>query len=65
MHNLRDEAFISVGVIPELKSIVEKYRDVTNDHVFDFYKRYSSAKAFNSTIYKGMKVVCEELEIDK
>ena len=64
MHNRRDEAFISVGIIPEIKSIVEKYRDVTNDHVFDFYKRYASADAFNTAIYKGMKTMCDELEID-
>jgi integrase len=63
-HNRRDEAFISVGIIPEIQKLVEKYRDVTNNHVFDFYKRYSSAKAFNTAIYKGMKTMCEELEID-
>ena len=58
-----DKAEISVRVHPYIKEIVEKYRG-NNKHVFNFYKRYSSASDLNKAINIGLKEIGEELGIE-
>lgn len=60
----KDKAYISIA-IPELAaSIIEKYRDKTGEHVFDFSSRYSGPRELTKAIHRGMRSLCEELEIE-
>lgn len=60
----KDKAFISVYVHPLALPIIEKYRDQSGERLFDFYKRYTGNRTLTKGIHRGMKVLCEELEID-
>lgn len=58
-----DNAEISVCVHPYIKELVENYRG-NNKHVFNFYKRYSSASDLNKAINIGLKEIGAELGIE-
>lgn len=60
----RDDAFISIGIHPLVKDIIEKYRDPMNEFVFDFHHRFSDSRNLTKGIHRGMRTLCEELEID-
>jgi hypothetical protein len=45
-----DMAKISIKVEPEIKALVDKYRDSDGKRVFCFYKMYSNANAFSFAI---------------
>jgi integrase len=59
-----DKAKMEV-IIPEIVlPIIEKYRDLTGQHLFRFYKDYRDHKAFNKAINKGLKEIGKLLNID-
>lgn len=60
----KDNAFISVYVHPLALPIINKYRDPSEQHLFDFYKRYSNVRNLTKGIHRGMRSLCDELEID-
>ncbi|MDR1023826.1 MAG: site-specific integrase, partial [Prevotellaceae bacterium] len=49
-----DKAEISIKVEPEVSALLEKYRDVTGERVFSFYRQYDSVKSFSSAV-NGIK----------
>lgn len=60
----KDNAFISVYVHPLALPIINKYRDPSEKHLFDFYKRYNDVRNMTKGIHRGMRSLCEELGID-
>lgn len=52
-----DEAEIHVDITPTISALVDKYRDRTGKRVFNCYKMYRDANAFNQTINKGLKEI--------
>jgi len=52
-----DQAEISIRIEPEIKPLVEKYRDKTGKRVFNFYQHYANADTFNTAINKGLKKI--------
>lgn len=60
----KDNAFISVYVHPLALPVINKYRDPSEQHLFDFYKRYSNVRNLTKGIHRGMRSLCDELEID-
>lgn len=60
----KDNAFISVYIHPLAAPIIEKYRDPSGKHLFDFYKRYDNVRNLTKGIHRGMRALCEELNID-
>lgn len=59
-----DEAYIEVRVHPCVRALIDKYRDKSKARVFNFYKRYADAPAFNSNLNKGLKYVGEACGIE-
>lgn len=45
-----DKAEISIKIQPEVKPLIEKYKDPSGERVFNFYKHYSSVGAFSAAI---------------
>ena len=60
----KDNAFISVYIHPLALPIINKYRDPSGQHLFDFYKRYNNVRNLTKGIHRGMRSLCEELGID-
>ena len=60
----KDNAFISVYIHPLALPIINKYRDPSGQHLFDFYKRYSNVRNLTKGIHRGMRSLCEEIGID-
>lgn len=60
----RDAAFISIGIHPLAKEIIEKYRDPLGECVFDFHRRFTDSRNLTKGIHRGMRTLCEELGID-
>lgn len=60
----KDNAFISVYVHPLALPIINKYRDPSGQHLFDFYKRYNNVRNLTKGIHRGMRSLCDELGID-
>ena len=60
----KDNAFISVYIHPLALPIINKYRDPSGQHLFDFYKRYSNVRNLTKGIHRGMRSLCEEIRID-
>lgn len=52
-----DRAEISIRIEPEIKKLVDKYRDLDGRRVFCFHKMYSSVNTFNAALNKGLKAV--------
>ncbi|MCM1077886.1 MAG: site-specific integrase [Bacteroidales bacterium] len=57
-----DEAYIEVKVHPFIMPLMKKYKGISR--VFNFYKRYSTYRTFNSNINKGLKIVGQSAGID-
>jgi integrase len=60
----KDNAFISVYIHPLALPIINKYRDPSGQHLFDFYKRYNNVRNLTKGIHRGMRSLCDELGID-
>lgn len=59
-----DKAEISIKLQPEVKALMDKYKDPTGKRVFRFYLEYSSVDAFCSAINKGLKLIGKDLNVD-
>ena len=59
-----DKAKMEVDVPDMVLPIIEKYRDITDQRLFKFYKDYRDHKAFNKAINKGLKEIGEQLQIE-
>lgn len=59
-----DKAEISVRIEPEIRALVDKYRDPSGERVFKFYRLYGSMDTFNASLNKGLKMVGSVLGID-
>jgi integrase len=57
-----DNAKIVVDIQPEIKALIEKYRDQSGNRVFCFYQHYRDESTFNAAINKGLKKIIPELE---
>jgi integrase len=55
----KDNALLSVKIEPETLRLIEKYKDPTNNHLFNFYKKYSNSQIFVSAVNKGLKKIAE------
>ena len=60
----KDEAVISVKVQPEIKYLLEKYKDLTGERAFNFYQSYVDKDGFNKSINKGLKKIGEAIGAD-
>lgn len=60
----KDKAFTSVYIHPVVLPIIEKYRDATGKHVFDFNERYNGSRELTKAIHRGMRSLCEELGVE-
>lgn len=58
-----DHAEISIKVEPEVRDLIEKYRDPDGERVFCFYKMYTTSDIFNANLNKGLKQVGERAGI--
>jgi len=59
-----DKAKMEV-VVPEMVlPIIEKYRDITGQRLFKFYRYYRDSRAFNKAINAGLKEIGTILDID-
>ena len=59
-----DKAKMEVDVPDMVLPIIEKYRDITGQRLFKFYRDYRDHKAFNKAINKGLKEIGDQLQID-
>ena len=59
-----DKAKMEVDVPDMVLPIIEKYRDITDQRLFKFYKDYRDHKAFNKAINKGLKEIGDLLQIE-
>jgi integrase len=55
-----DGAEISIRIEPEIRPLVEKYRDPDGKQVFRFYRMYADSVIFNAAINKGLKKIGAE-----
>lgn len=59
-----DEALISIDIPDEIADLVTKYRDESNEKVFNFHNRYSTPGTFNAAINKGLKEIGKIVGVD-
>lgn len=59
-----DKAQMKVDIPRLILPLVEKYKDKTGKHLFNFYQYYADEKDFNKAINYGLKEICTILEID-
>ena len=59
-----DKAKMVVEVPAFVLPLIEKYKDKTGKHLFNFYQTYANSKAFNKAINYGLKEIGELLEIN-
>ncbi|MBJ2188597.1 MAG: site-specific integrase [Muribaculaceae bacterium] len=52
-----DFAEISINVEPEVKELVERYCDSSGVRVFNFHRRFKTAKSFYNAIQRGIKIL--------
>lgn len=61
----RDNAEISIPILPAIQPLFQKYSDKGGSHVFIFYKFYADKNTFNSAINRGLKIIGTALGIEK
>lgn len=60
----RDEAYFEIRVEPFIQPLLEKYlADKDSPYLLSFASRFSSADSFNANINRGIRQVCESMEI--
>jgi integrase len=59
-----DGAEISIRIEPEMLPLVEKYRDLSGERVFRFYRMYADATGFNRAVNAGLKKIGAELGLE-
>ena len=60
----KDEAEISVLIQKEIEPLIEKYRDKTGKHVFNFYQKFTNEQNFNQAINKGLKLIGKKIKTE-
>ena len=60
----KDEAAISIKLQPEIKDLLERYKDPTGKRAFNFYLHYVNSEGFNKSINKGLKEIGKKLKIE-
>lgn len=55
MNRRADRAEISIKVAPEIRPLIERYRDPSGERLFKFYRLYSSVATFTVALNKGLK----------
>jgi integrase len=58
-----DGAEISIRIEPEIRPLVEKYRDPDGRRVFRFYRMYADSTIFNTAINRGLKKIGAESSV--
>ena len=64
MNRRSDRARISIKIQPEIKELVDKYRDPSGERMFKFHRMYSSMSTFNHAISYGLKKVAKDIELE-
>lgn len=59
-----DNAEISVLIQPELKPLLERYKDASGQRVFNFCHLYSSVNSFSRAINIGLKAIGKDIGVD-
>lgn len=59
-----DKAEISIKIEPEIKNLIDKYRDPTGKRVFRFYLEYNSFHTFCVAVNKGLKLIGKDINVD-
>lgn len=59
-----DDAFISIKIIPEAQELIHKYRDKSGRRLLCFYHKYADIRAFTKAIHRGLRSMCEDMEIE-
>ena len=59
-----DKAKMEVNIPDMVLPIIDKYRDITSQRLFKFYRDYRDSRAFNKAINKGLKEIGDQLGID-
>lgn len=62
-NNTKNGSFMSVKIEPEVESLFEKYKDVTGERVFSFYKKHKQSVYFNNIVNVGLKIIQKDLGI--
>ncbi len=52
-----DQAEITIRIEPEIKALMQKYKDPTGKRAFNFYHTYASEQGLNQAINKGLKQI--------
>jgi hypothetical protein len=52
-----DRALIKIRIEPEIFSLIEKYKDETDERLFNLHRRFSNHKTFGASINKGLKII--------
>lgn len=60
----KDNAFISVPVLEEIRDIFDRYQDKDGKRVFCFYKIFTDLIDMRKTLVYGMKALCIDLGIE-
>lgn len=60
----QDKAKISIKVEKEVLPLIEKYKDESGERLFNFHKRYSNERTFNSNLNIGLKDVGKFIGVD-
>ena len=59
-----DEAYMEMRIEPFIKPVFEKYLDKTeNEHLFNFYQRYSNWDSFCANANSGIKKICKDMKM--
>jgi integrase len=59
----KDQAKISIDIVPEAGALIEKYRAKKGNRIFDFSSRYCNSDAFNSYVNKYLKSLGSEIGV--
>ena len=57
-------AYMEITVLEMIRPLFEKYKG-QKGKLFDFSKRYADEKGFVKSVNKGLKAICEELNIEE
>ena len=60
-----DHARISIKIQPEIKALVDKYRDPTGKRMFKFYRMYASMTTIHKAVGAGLKKIAESIGLDE
>ena len=59
----KEGAFISLPVPREIHDIIDRYKDITNNRGFAFYRQYKNELLLTHAVNNGLKHICEAIGI--